>query len=234
MTTNRPTVNTDWIKNARSPKARSEIRRWIRKQMQMHSIELGEEILVRALKRSKISTLKKDLDSAASLLQMESTDDLYAAVGSGKISSNTVIQKLLGERKRNTEPDPVQVTPGDLSVSTSARAISVGGMDNLMVNFGKCCLPIPGDPIVGYITRGKGVTIHRKTCRNVRQIRLEPEREIAVKWEQESDRLFTAGLKIALNHSANFIKNIVERSLTGHKLAITAPAPAYKNPRTKP
>ncbi|KPK88423.1 hypothetical protein AMJ80_11050, partial [bacterium SM23_31] len=175
---------------------------------QIHSVKLGEEILARAFKKNKISMTNDVLDAACRSFKFESSDDLFTAVGSGKISWQGIIQKLNGVDVKEKEKKIEYLehdTPYD---RTPPKGIKVGGIDNLMVNFGKCCLPIPGDPIRGYITRGKGVTVHRITCRSIRQLRMEPEREISVEWEQESGKLFTAGLKVILINSENFIKEI--------------------------
>lgn len=210
MTSNQPTVNTDWAKYARTTRALTEIRRWLRKKMRMQSIKLGEEILARAFRRYKISMTNEALNNACDELHYNTIEDLFAAVGSGRLSAQVVVQKLIDvesgkkEEKFDEESQIPELQP-ERSPPTSMK---VGGMDNLIVNFGKCCLPIPGDPIVGYITRGKGVTVHRTTCKSIRQLRLEPEREISVEWEQESDKLFAAGLKVVHTHSENFIKDI--------------------------
>jgi len=210
MTSNQPTVNADWTKYARTTKALTEIRRWLRKKMRMQSIKLGEEILARAFRRHKISMTNEALNNACEELHYNTIEDLFAAVGSGRFSAQVVVQKLIDvesskkKEKLDEEPQIHELHPE----RTPPASMKVGGMDDLMVNFGKCCLPVPGDPIVGYITRGKGVTVHRITCKSIRQLRLEPEREINVEWAQESNKLFTAGLKVVHTHSENFIKDI--------------------------
>ncbi|MFC1513904.1 RelA/SpoT family protein, partial [candidate division KSB1 bacterium] len=207
MTSKQPVVNSDWTKYAKSPRALSEIRRWLRKQLRLHSIKLGEEILAKAFRRNKIPLTNDNILSAAKDFQFEDIKDLYASIGAGNISPISVTQKF-SDNTDKIDDDQKEATKEIKADHSMTKSIKVGGIDNLMLNFGKCCLPIPGDPIVGYITRGKGVTIHRITCRNSKQILKEPEREIQVDWEHQPDKLYAAGLRVLLQKSGNFIKEL--------------------------
>ncbi|MFC1564515.1 RelA/SpoT family protein [candidate division KSB1 bacterium] len=204
LTANKPTVNQDWIKYAKSSKALVEIRRHHRKEMRNHSIKLGEEILPRMFRKYKLPWTNENLELLALEANVKSVEELFVIIGSGKISAQSLIQKYVeGDSKEEEKPAEEKAVK-----KPSPKGIKVGGIDNLMVNFGKCCLPVPGDPILGYITRGKGVTVHRAICKNIHQLKLEPEREIYVEWESSIDMKFAAGLKAIITKPDTFIKEI--------------------------
>ncbi|MCP4723962.1 MAG: bifunctional (p)ppGpp synthetase/guanosine-3',5'-bis(diphosphate) 3'-pyrophosphohydrolase, partial [bacterium] len=205
LTANKSMVNQDWIKYAKSNKALVEIRRHHRKEMRNHSIKLGEEILPRIFRKYKLPWTNENLELLAEEAKQKSVEELYVAVGSGKISAQTLVHKFVEVEEEAEEEKTIEEK---VVKKPSPKGIKVGGIDNLMVNFGKCCLPVPGDPIVGYITRGKGVTVHRAICRNIRQLKQEPEREIDVEWESAIDMKFAAGLKALITKTDNFIKEI--------------------------
>lgn len=207
ITAHKPVVNSDWTDYAHTPQALSEIRNWLRNKMRIQSIKLGEEILSRAVKRKKSSEKYDFIAKISKALHYGTVDDLYNAVGSGKIPAQTAIQKLMRSNVKNDNGNAT-IEEKITSKRMQSKGLIVGGFDSLMINFGKCCMPLPGDPILGYITRGKGITVHRLTCNNIRQLHLEPEREISVEWEVEADKLFPAGLKIQLTKNDKFIKDI--------------------------
>ncbi|MCH8285638.1 bifunctional (p)ppGpp synthetase/guanosine-3',5'-bis(diphosphate) 3'-pyrophosphohydrolase [candidate division KSB1 bacterium] len=207
MTSNQPMINADWIKYAKSSRALAEIRKWIRNQTRLLSIKLGEEIFIRALRKVKVAITNELLNEICKTYPFDSIDDLYYAVGSGKHAAQAVIKKILKPEEKEEQHEET-IEQRISSGRKNPMGIKVGGMDSFMVHFGKCCLPIPGDTIMGYITRGKGVTVHRNTCKNIRHLQKEPEREIEVDWEQEADRTYVAGVKVSLVKQDDFIKNI--------------------------
>ncbi|MFC1477120.1 RelA/SpoT family protein [candidate division KSB1 bacterium] len=205
-TASRPTINSDWMKYAKSQKARNHIRKWLREKMQQHSMKLGEEILTRGLRKQKISCTNKNFKVISEKFSLSSIEELFIVVGSGKLSVQAIIQKSSGEdgRKSPEETPAVQ----DKGKQESPDGITVGGMESLMVKFAKCCMPVPGDPIFGYITRGKGITVHRAICKNAVQLKKEPERRIDVKWGQTSEKYYIAGIRTMLFKPENFIKEV--------------------------
>jgi len=219
MTANKPIVNSDWIKYAKTNRAKSQIRRWLREQLREHSIKLGEEILTRGFKRNRHSLTHELLRKICDELDYSTVEDLYAAVGAGTQNVKAIIQRL------NSDNEPAKAARDEQEAEpvvdhSPPHGITVGGMDNLMVSFGKCCMPIPGDPIIGYITRGKGVTIHRTTCRNVQQIKKQPDRQIDVLWSADSEKSFMAGLRVELVQPEKFIKEITPK-LSVRKMQLT-------------
>jgi GTP pyrophosphokinase len=181
--------NLGYVKTAR---ARDKIRAWFRKQNREKHISSGREVLERELKRLGLLDAMS-FDSVALLFNYEKMDDFLAAVGAGDINSSQIANHILeAERKHQQQaqiadmmlkprlsPTPLPVTPGNGS-------INIMGTGGLLVNLARCCNPMPGEKIVGYITRGRGVTVHRQDCTNMNS-HVEPERLIDVTWDHVPD-----------------------------------------------
>ena len=177
--------NLGYIKTAH---ARDKIRQWFKRQQRDDNIIRGREMLEKELKRLGLDQAK--LDDIASAFKYDKLDDFLAAVGYGDISPQHIAMKLLAEEEEKVaipEATPSKATEG-------AAGIKVMGVGDLLTNLARCCNPVPGDPIVGYITRGKGVTIHRQSCANVRG-RKEQERLVKVEWGP-SKRLYPVAVRI--------------------------------------
>ncbi|MBD3170065.1 MAG: RelA/SpoT family protein [candidate division Zixibacteria bacterium] len=200
----------DWLGVARTSRARSKIRKWLEQQGYSESVNLGKEMLDKELK--KISGPNPDDDKlldAAMALNCRDIECLYAAIGNGKVSVQNVIGKLI---------PPEEVKPKKESLITDfidrARGISKGikvqGIDSMVFRFAKCCQPVPGDPIIGYITRGRGVSIHRKDCHNAANLMVDQDRRIDVQWDVDSGASFMVKLNILVEERKNIIKDITE------------------------
>ncbi|MGC9325478.1 MAG: RelA/SpoT family protein [Desulfomonilia bacterium] len=164
----------DWLRVAKTSRARTKIRTWLRTQEREQSIALGREILEKKLK--SLHVLKDiDFDQLAKEFSHRSTDDFFAAIGFGRLSVNQVIHKVIPEEQKRTERGQVQKKKHDSS------GIIVKGVENLLVRFARCCRPIPGDDVVGFISRGRGITVHRSNCPYVADI--DPQRLISVEWD---------------------------------------------------
>ncbi len=192
-TKQRPT--RDWLSFVKTSRARQSIRQWIRKEEFESAHKLGKELLDRELKKARLA-LPTDSNiqlNAAITLGYPTLDHIYAALGRGDIGPTAVIKQF------HSEHDPTEVAqraPSALSklaarFRISGRGVRIQGMDNLMVRYSSCCQPVPGDPVTGYITRGRGVSIHRKDCPNVLALSRDPERRIEIEWAAEKgDRFF--------------------------------------------
>ena len=172
-----------WLDQVKTAKARQAIRRWLREEQYDHNVRLGREALDRGLKLGRAAD-PPNLDAVAEEFGFSDTEHLCAALGNGDLSIGKVIGKI-------APPKPKQRTlrPQD------RRNIRIQGMQNLMIHFGKCCGPIPGDEIVSLVTRGRGVTVHRTDCPNIRRISAEPDRLLAAEWELEDEPAFTVQLR---------------------------------------
>ena len=168
-----------WLDQVKTAKARQAIRRWLREEQYDHNVRLGKEALDRELK-----TDPPDLDAVAEEFGFSDVEHLCAALGNGDLSIGKVISRIAPPK-----PKRRALRPQD------RRDIRIQGMQNLMIRFGKCCGPIPGDEIVGLVTRGRGVTVHRTDCPNIGRISAEPDRLLAVEWELEDEPAFTVQLR---------------------------------------
>ncbi len=185
----------DWLAFVRTSRARQSIRHWIRKEEFGSAYKLGKELLDKELKKAR-KTLPADtaqLGEGARSLGYPDWDGVVAALGRGDVGPTAVIQCF------HAEHDPVEVAarqPSALSklaarLRISGRGVRIQGMDNLMVRYSRCCQPVPGDAVIGYVTRGRGVSIHRKDCPNVLALSRDPERRIEIEWAAEKgDRFF--------------------------------------------
>ncbi|MBW1990355.1 MAG: bifunctional (p)ppGpp synthetase/guanosine-3',5'-bis(diphosphate) 3'-pyrophosphohydrolase [Deltaproteobacteria bacterium] len=191
----------DWLSFVKTVKARSRIRQWIKTEERERSLALGREMVEKTFRRHRMSVnalLKSDdLQRVLDELGYKTADDLLAAVGYGKITPLQVQRKLLPKG----EPEEEKKADEDQEEAASAPAappppegVTVRGLDDILVKFAKCCDPVPGDPIIGYITRGQGVTVHRKTCSNV--LALDEARAIEVEWGEGGTQTYPVKLHV--------------------------------------
>ncbi len=164
----------DWMRIARTSRARNKIQTWLRTQEREQSIALGREMLEKKLKSLHISK-DMDLEALAREFSFKTADDLYASIGYGRTSVNQIVHKILPEEQKK---EFKEVHPKKKQVGSS---VVVKGVDNLLIRFARCCRPIPGDDIIGFITRGKGITVHRSNCPYATEI--DSQRIIPVEWD---------------------------------------------------
>jgi guanosine-3',5'-bis(diphosphate) 3'-pyrophosphohydrolase len=185
----------DWLSFVKSSHARTKIKHWINVQERQEATDMGVRLMekeARQFGRSLKKIPEADLLKFASDSGLSKLDDLYAAVGFGKYSARQILTKVLGEPEKGTQSDTEESTP--TIVKTVKRMLGFGeaplvvkGHGDLLVYRAKCCNPIPGDDIIGYITRGRGVAVHTRTCPNVQNLLYQTERRIAVEWGGEGD-----------------------------------------------
>ncbi|SES97075.1 RelA/SpoT family protein [Anaerobranca gottschalkii] len=192
----------DWLKIVKTSHAKSKIRSWFKKERQEENIERGKEILEKELRKLHFdpATVLKDeyLEKIAKRYNYSTSNDLYAAVGFGGFSGMSIAKKIIEEYKKSlpgAETDHLsQISLYNKRKKDSSIGVTVKGIDNLLIRFSKCCKPVPGDEIVGYITRGRGVSIHRADCPN---ITIENrERLIDVEWNETKKLNYPVELSI--------------------------------------
>ncbi|HVS88152.1 MAG TPA: bifunctional (p)ppGpp synthetase/guanosine-3',5'-bis(diphosphate) 3'-pyrophosphohydrolase [Candidatus Acidoferrum sp.] len=181
------TPSRDWLSFTKSSHARSKIRHWINVQEREEAQEMGQRLLekeARHFGRSLKKIPEADLLKQASDYGLSKLEDLYAAVGFGKYSARQVLARVLGEPAKTETEDskPTLVKTVKRMLGFGEAPLIVKGHDDLLVYRAKCCNPIPGDDIIGYITRGRGVAVHTRTCPNVQNLLYQTERRIAVEW----------------------------------------------------
>jgi guanosine-3',5'-bis(diphosphate) 3'-pyrophosphohydrolase len=207
----------DWISFVKSSHAKSKIRHFINTQEREEATEMGRRLLENE-SRNFPKGLKKipneDLQKLASDYGLSRTDDLYAAVGFGKYSARQVLARYFGEPSKETEKSPEDAGKPTL-VKTVKRMLGMGaaplivkGQDDLLVFRAKCCNPIPGDDIVGYVTRGRGVAVHARACPNVQNLLYQAERRIAVEWGTGGTATFPVELVIRAKDRAGLLAEI--------------------------
>jgi len=176
----------DWLHLVRTPRARSKIKQWLKTTERERSFTLGKEILEKELRKAGLSLAKllksgEELQKAAQELSFVRIDDLIAAVGYGKISAGQIIGKLIPKPELPHPEKGLVTTPAEPERPRERGGITVKGVEDLLITLAKCCNPIPGDEIMGYITKGKGITIHRADCPYLS--RTESLRHIAAEWD---------------------------------------------------
>jgi guanosine-3',5'-bis(diphosphate) 3'-pyrophosphohydrolase len=180
----------DWMKIAASSRARNKIRQWFSRESREDTEQKGREGLEAALKAQNLPYRKLAQSSVLAQVIREAgfkkAEDFYLALGSGKVGPSQIVKKVIQRLKVEEvaeEPVPLKAPRTKEAVSSGRVGVNVHGVQDVLVRLAKCCTPVPGDEIVGYISLGKGITIHREDCPNVRALRRQPERFTPVEWE---------------------------------------------------
>jgi GTP pyrophosphokinase len=189
MTSPNQTPSKDWLKFVHSTKARNKIRQWIKTAEREKSIALGRELLEKELRKHGIALNRvigaEEMGSAVEELGFQATDDLLAGIGYGKVPVGQVVGRLVPQEK--LKPEAAAAGKGEKVAEKSRKkasnAIRIQGVEDILVRFAKCCNPLPGDDVVGFITRGRGVTVHAVDCPHVREG--DPERRVDVEWDMK-------------------------------------------------
>ncbi len=207
LTSKKQKPSVDWLRYVRTPKARSRIKRWLRESQWQQSLELGEEVLKKELEKAGRTLKEVDLGAVAQSMGYSDRDKLLAAVGAGDQTVPAVLRKIL------PADDPQQ--EGLLSrifrrggKPPPSSAINIQGMGDMVINFAKCCQPLPGDEIVGFIVSGKGVKVHRRNCPNISQLISKPERLVDVQWDSHRDQHFNSRIILVANDRRNLLRDI--------------------------
>jgi GTP pyrophosphokinase len=190
------TPSFDWLTFVKSSHAKNKIRAWFRRLRRAENVEHGKELLVREGTRLGVDTnevLKDDaLEKIAAALNVAGIEDLYAAVGAGTVAAQTVFNKL-----RESEPHRIEL-PTSLNPAREGKLnIAPGGVDQVLIRRSRCCQPLPGDEVLGYVSRGRGLVLHRQGCANLMNYQQrEPERLVPIDWESGSVERFQTELRI--------------------------------------
>jgi len=175
----------DWLKFVVTQRAKSRIKQWIKVEERKQSIELGQKLFEGELRKHDLSqsVLKsEEMQKALKFFNIQSLDDLYAFVGHGKLSAHQIVNKLMPEKPAEEVPITKLTKP-----PKEQKGITIKGVDNVLYHTAKCCFPIPGDGLIGFVTRGRGVTIHRKDCPNLDRLAVDNARLVDVDWKTEGE-----------------------------------------------
>jgi GTP pyrophosphokinase len=211
ITSDQQTPSTHWLEIVKTSKARSHIRRYFRNVELEQSVELGKELLTNELEalygRKLTADLMDTLLRIAGDLHFETTDMLLSSIGRGNTSAKSVAGKF-GLPRKSGDTDR-SFFKRLISRSRPEASIVISGVENMMIHFAKCCLPIPGDTILGYVTRGRGIHIHKGDCANIQDaLKKEPERAIQARWEVDEAQTFTVQIKIIAQDRKNFLSEV--------------------------
>ena len=219
--------NRNWIEIAKTTEAKSKIRSWFKKECREENIERGREELEREFKRNNIAITPELLQTSASRQRLDSVDDLYAAIGYGGVSMAKIVQRIKEDQLRNhKEQQAIQAAAENPMESISEnnrrsrkKGIIIEGMENCLVKFAQCCNPLPGDPIIGFVTRGFAVSIHKQDCVNVVNNRDDPEnkdRWLKATWAGVEDSTYRATIDVIAEDRITIFADITTAIAANH------------------
>lgn len=199
----------DWLKIAKSSHTKNKIKQWFKKEKRDENIQKGRELLEKESKRHGVNPaiiLKPELlDIMYKKYSLHSVEDLYASVGYGGITANLILNRLKDEYKKLVKPEERDILAEleeklqkteTVKKKPNTTGVKVKGIDNVMIRFARCCNPVPGDEVFGFVTKGRGVSVHRKNCPNANEFLAQAERLIDVEWHTEAKVSYNADVEI--------------------------------------
>lgn len=211
ITSDSQSPNYAWLKFVRTSKARNSIRKWQRLIEKEQSMKLGQEILGKTLRKMKLASSIKRIKNSAKELGFIDEENLMFAIGTGQITIRDIVKKILPE---SVIKDDVELKKKSISflekARKAARGVRVHGINNIMMNFSKCCNPIPGDEIIGFVTRGRGITVHRVDCNNLPIAKEDSDRYLDVEWDVGRKEEFLAHIKVVAQDRKGYLKDLTE------------------------
>lgn len=224
----------DWLKIAKTQQAKAKIRTWFKKANREENIQRGKDMLSEALKRqgaqlSDFTGKKEYFEDILKKFNMSDLDDVYASIGYGGITTGQVTNKLLEQAKKEAKAAAAaerlerleEEQQGRPENRGNGKGVIVEGDTGMVVRFARCCTPLPGDDIIGYITRGRGVSIHRKDCPNIGDLLMDPERVVRAEWANNAKSSYTATIQVVADERTGLLMD-VSQVLAGMNISITA------------
>jgi guanosine-3',5'-bis(diphosphate) 3'-pyrophosphohydrolase len=202
----------DWLEFVKTPRARTKIKQWIMRQERDQSINLGREILEKSLEQSRINlpniTKSEQIEAVAKDFSFHTVEDLLANLGFGRVSAKQIIGRLKPKLGIEEEPHTGLVSKmvSRIKRKKSTHGIKVKGLDDMLVRFANCCHPLPGEHVAGFITRGRGVTIHKHNCRHIMDA--DPQRVVEVVWEPSDHDVYVAKLRVITSDKKGILADI--------------------------
>lgn len=209
ITSENQTPSYAWLQIVKMPKSKNHIKRWIKKNEYKEKINLGKEILEKGLRKIKKISLLKKITKKYHLFDNVSEESLLINLADGDITVKDLVNKIEPKENTHQEIEDESLTQKFIRKARGiAKGVTVGGISNTLINYGKCCNPVPGDDIVGYITQGRGVTIHRASCKNYPIS--ASSRLIPVEWDMSNNTSYIVRLKIQGEDRKDLAKDIIE------------------------
>ena len=234
ITSPNATPSYDWLKIAKTQQAKAKIRTWFKKANREENIQRGKDMLSEALKRQGAQlgdfTGKKEyFEDILKKFNMSDLDDVYASIGYGGITTGQVTNKLLEQAKKEAKAAAAAERLERLEEEQQSRpenrnngkGVIVEGDTGMVVRFARCCTPLPGDDIIGYVTRGRGVSIHRRDCPNIEYLLMDPERVVKAEWANNAKSSYTATIQVVADERTGLLMD-VSQVLAGMNISITA------------
>ena len=211
----------DWLKFVKSTGAKNKINNWFKKERKSENIEKGKELIEKEVKRIGIHYDKlfktEYINAMLNRYKYKDLDEMYLAVGFGANTATKVIARMLIEYRKENQEEGIEEKLEELSKQRemkknkpSSNGIIVKGIDNCLVKLSRCCNPLPGDEIIGYITKGRGVSVHRKDCVNVKDLFKEENRIIDVSWEEEEHSSYNVDIEVFANDRIGLLSDVVK------------------------
>ncbi|MGH2830658.1 MAG: RelA/SpoT family protein, partial [Actinomycetota bacterium] len=237
VTSKSPTAgpHQDWLSVVRTPRARNKIRQWFTRERREDAIEKGREELTRALRKARLPVKDTlggpELSAVASEMGLAGAEGLLAHIGEGQTSSQRVIERLHHELIDEDEPVTAPVAAPQRMRPPAQHGVAVKGVQDLLVRLARCCTPVPGDAIIGFVTRGRGVSVHRVDCPNSKSLAAESERMLEVSWDTSTGAAFGVTLQVEALDRTKLLRDVTI-AISDLGVNITATA-SNTNPRTR-
>ena len=206
----------DWLLFVRTPRARSKIRQWFSRERRVDAIDAGREELAKALRREGLPVQKLAsspiLTKTAEGLNYADLDALHAAIGEGHVSAKAVVQRVQRELRGGEEQLPVTARrpPRARKRRNLGVGVHVEGLDDVMVRLSRCCTPVPGDEIMGFVTRGRGVSVHRADCANALSLQSQADRVIDVEWDDDAPATYVVAIDVEALDRSRLLRDVAE------------------------
>ncbi|CAN2201441.1 SpoT Guanosine polyphosphate pyrophosphohydrolases/synthetases [Candidatus Nanopelagicaceae bacterium] len=227
----------DWLNFVKSPRARSKIKAWFSKERREEAIDAGRESIARQMRKAGLPLQK--IFAGHSLLELAhdmhyaDIDALYSAVGDGHVSASSIIEKLIasiGAEDSHPQPTIEHIPTGVQAARRTSSAIEVEGVDDVLVKLARCCTPVPGDAIMGFITKGSGISVHREDCVNAGDLREhQSERVVGVKWLAGAASIFLVNIQVEALDRARLLADVTRTLSEQHVNILSAAVSTSKD-----
>jgi GTP pyrophosphokinase len=222
----------DWVSFVASPRAKSKIKAWFSKERREEAVETGKDAIVRAMRKQGLPLQRlmtnQALQNIASGLHQSDVSALYASVGEGRISAATIVQRLVdaaGGVDGAADDAAEGINPANLrqrARTSGDVGVVVKGVDDVWIKLARCCTPVPGDAILGFVTRGSGVSVHRNDCVNIPGLQGEPERIVEVTWAPTATSLFLVNIQVEALDRARLLSDVTRTLSDTHVNILSA------------
>jgi len=215
----------DWLQFVHTPRARSKIRQWFSRERREDAIETGRDELIKALRKEGLPVQKMAgsaaIGTVAEAMSYADLDALYAAIGEGHVSPRTVVQRVQRDLRGGEEQLPVTARRPPRLRQRRTVGVHVEGLDDVMVRLSRCCTPVPGDEIMGFVTRGRGVSVHRTDCANAAGLATQVQRLIEVEWDHDQPATYVVSIEVEALDRSKLLRDVAE-ALSDHHVNILA------------